>query len=208
MDPYEVLGVSRNAGDDEIKRAYRELSRKYHPDSYVGNPLSSLAEEKFKQVQEAYNTIMRERSGGYYNSSSNSFSGSYSNNDYEFDEIVRLLNVRAYGDALSRLDRMQNRNARWHYLSAIANIGIGNTMRGMEYARMAVAMEPGNMEYQRLLSQLNFQGQRYSGVRSGYSNNVGFGRDNTCNDCSDALCKLWCADTLCECMGGDLCRCM
>ena len=59
MNPYEVLGVSRNASIDEIKRAYKELSRKYHPDSYVGNPLSSLAEEKFKQVQEAYDAIMK-----------------------------------------------------------------------------------------------------------------------------------------------------
>ena len=61
MNPYEVLGVSRNASIDEIKKAYKELSRKYHPDSYVGNPLSSLAEEKFKQVQEAYDAIMKEK---------------------------------------------------------------------------------------------------------------------------------------------------
>ena len=53
-DPYEVLGVSRNASQEEIKKAYRELSRKYHPDSYVDNPLADLAEEKFKEVQEAY----------------------------------------------------------------------------------------------------------------------------------------------------------
>ena len=64
-NPYEVLGVSQNASNDEIKRAYRDLSRKYHPDSYVDNPLAGLAEEKFKEVQEAYDQIMRERDGGY-----------------------------------------------------------------------------------------------------------------------------------------------
>ena len=52
-DPYKILGVTRNADTEEIKRAYRDLSRKYHPDSYVNNPLSDLAEEKFKEVQEA-----------------------------------------------------------------------------------------------------------------------------------------------------------
>ena len=60
-NPYEVLGVSPSASNDEVKRAYREMSRKYHPDSYVDNPLSGLAEEKFKEIQEAYDQIMKER---------------------------------------------------------------------------------------------------------------------------------------------------
>ena len=53
-NPYDVLGVSQNASDDEVKKAYRELSRKYHPDANVDNPLADLAEEKFKEIQEAY----------------------------------------------------------------------------------------------------------------------------------------------------------
>ena len=63
-DPYRVLGVSRNASDDEIKRAYRTLSRKYHPDANINNPNKAQAEEKFKEVQQAYDQIMKEKQQG------------------------------------------------------------------------------------------------------------------------------------------------
>ena len=63
-DPYKVLGVSRDASDDEVKKAYRPLSRKYHPDANINNPNKDQAEEMFKLVQQAYNQIMREREGG------------------------------------------------------------------------------------------------------------------------------------------------
>lgn len=69
-DPYQVLGVSRSASDEEIKKAYRTLSRKYHPDANVNNPNKDQAEERFKQVQQAYDLIMKEKQQGT--------SGSYS----------------------------------------------------------------------------------------------------------------------------------
>ena len=203
MNPYEVLGVSRNASIDEIKRAYKELRRKYHPDSYVGNPLSSLAEEKFKQVQEAYDAIMKEKNGDY------NYAGNYNNNGYnnsesgEMAEVYNLLGRRAYSQALSLLDSMPNRNAKWYYYSAIAQVGLGNNLRGMEYARMAVSMEPNNIEYQNLVNRLSFQGNRYGEVRNVYR-----GGRSGFDDATDLCCKLWLADSLCECMGGDLCSCM
>ena len=203
MNPYEVLGVSRNASIDEIKRAYKELSRKYHPDSYVGNPLSSLAEEKFKQVQEAYDAIMKEKNGDF-NYTDNYNNSGYSNGESgEMAEVYNLLGRRAYSQALSLLDSMPNRNAKWYYYSAIAQVGLGNNLRGMEYARMAVSMEPNNIEYQNLVNRLSFQGNRYGEVRNVYR-----GGRSGFDDASDLCCKLWLADSLCECMGGDLCSCM
>ena len=64
-DPYQVLGVPRGATEEEIKKAYRALSRKYHPDANVNNPNKAQAEEKFKEIQGAYQQVMKERTGGY-----------------------------------------------------------------------------------------------------------------------------------------------
>ena len=205
MNPYEVLGVSRNASIDEIKKTYRELSRKYHPDSYVGNPLSSLAEEKFEQVQEAYDAIMKEKNGERnYSSPDNSNNYGYNNGESgEMAEVYNLLGRRSYSQALRLLDSIPNRNARWYYYSAIAQVGLGNNLRGMEYARMAVSMEPNNVEYQNLVNRLSFQSNRYGEVRNVYR-----GGRSGFDDASDLCCKLWLADSLCECMGGDLCSCM
>ena len=134
-NPYDVLGVSRNATDDEIKRAYRDLSRKYHPDANVDNPLADLAEEKFKEIQEAYDAVMKEReqggSGyGYGYSYGNSYqqSGSGQSSNTEVQAAYNFINNRRYQDALNLLNRMNDRNAEWYYLSAAANAGIGNNV--------------------------------------------------------------------------------
>ena len=93
MDPYQVLGVSRSASDEEIKKAYRSLSRKYHPDANVNNPNKAQAEEKFKEVQQAYDQIMKEKqqgSGYGYNSGN-----SYGYGGGQSTIIIRVLKIRS-----------------------------------------------------------------------------------------------------------------
>ena len=194
-NPYDVLGVPQSATDDEVKKAYRDLSRKYHPDANVDNPLADLAEEKFKEIQEAYDTIMKEREkgggsgygygygygGGYQQQSSGQ------NTNTETQAVYNFINNRRYQEALNLLNRMPGRDAQWYYLSAAANAGVGNNVLAQEHAAQAVNMEPNNLQYRQLLNQLSWNTRQYQ------SNPYG---------------DLWMADTLCECMGGDLCSCM
>lgn len=206
MNPYDVLGVSPNASDEEVKKAYRELSRKYHPDSYVNNPLADLAEEKFKDVQEAYNEIMKDRArgAGYSGNSSSGYSSYYREgaDGPEMQTVYEYLNNKRYYDALRSLNGISNRNARWFYYSAIANVGVGNRSLGFEHARTAANMEPANADYRNLVNQLSWQTGRYEAGQARY------GGRSTGNDLANACCQLWVADTCCECMGGDLCSCM
>lgn len=174
-NPYDVLGVSPSASDDEIKKAYRELTRKYHPDANVDNPLADLAEEKFKEVQEAYDTIMHERasgsSGGYsYGGSSSGSSGSYSYGgsssqggapDPRLQAAVNYINSRRFREALNTLDQVPDRSALWYYLSGCANAGLGNNVLARDHAAQAVNMEPNNPQYRQLLNQLDFSTRRY-----------------------------------------------
>jgi len=210
-NPYEVLGISPNATDDEVKKAYRELSRKYHPDSYANNPLAELAEEKFKEVQQAYEQIMKQRqNGGQSYSGYNRGSAGYSSQNYgdagdeqtnmQLQAARNYINARRFREALNVLAGIQNRTAMWYYYSSVANMGIGNNIVAMEHARQAANMEPNNMEYVNYANQLQFRGQRYQ--TTGYN----YGRSSY--GTGDLCCDLWCADTLCECMGGDLCACM
>ena len=213
-NPYDVLGVPQNASDDEIKRAYRDLTRKYHPDANVNNPLADLAEEKFKEVQEAYDEIMKQRSqggggysygGGSYGSGNSSGGGSYNGpQDAEMQAVFNYINTRRYREALNLLDRMPNRNAMWYYASGFANAGIGNNVLAREHAAQAVNMEPNNVQYRQLLNQLDWSSRRYQSSPYGRGYNTGGSSCGTGNLC----CDLWLADSLCECMGGDLCSCM
>lgn len=206
-DPYEVLGVSRNASQEEIKKAYRELSRKYHPDSYANNPLADLAEEKFKEVQEAYQQIMNSQTDAYsyggYGSTNQQNTYQQSGNGQMFMDVRNMLNARRYNDALNVLRPMGNRTAEWHYCYAVASLGIGNNSDAMDHAAQAVNMDPGNTEYASFLRHLQNQNSRYQ-QRPVYQNRSGNGSCCT----GDACCDLWIADTCCECMGGDICSCM
>jgi len=195
-NPYDVLGVPRTASNDEIKKAYRQLCKKYHPDSYVDNPLADLAEEKFKEVQTAYEQIMKERESG----SSYSAAGGSEKETVELQAARNYINARRFREALNVLDNIGNRTAMWYYYSAIANMGIGNNLVAVDHAKQAAAMEPNNAEYVNFANQLQYRGQHYQTMGQGYGRQT-FGTGNIC-------CDLWCLDTMCECMGGDLCACM
>ena len=207
-DPYSVLGVSPNASDDEIKKAYRNMSRKYHPDSYADNPLSDLAEEKFKEVQEAYKQIMDERErGGSYSGGGygGSYGGSYSSsgsNSVELMAVYNFISNGRYRDALNALNGIPNRDARWYYYSAVANAGIGNNLQAMNDANRAASMDPQNPEYRNLVNQLQWRTNRYQG------GGMDYGRPQSTCGTGNMCCDLCVADQLCECMGGDLCSCM
>lgn len=226
-NPYSVLGIPENASDDEVKRAYRELSRKYHPDSYVDNPLKDLAEDKFKEVQEAYDTIMKQCSsgGGYQSYGQNSGTGyggnygqnqsygqgyqqrSYTNSsaDPKYQKVYDYINFRQYSNAMSELNAvpLPDRDGRWYYLSAITNAGMGNNIQAQNDINRAISIEPSNNEYRHFASQLQMNTRRYqnSPYAGGPSNSGGCGTGNFC-------CDLWLADSCCECMGGDLCSCI
>ena len=196
LDPYSVLGVSRDASMDEIKKAYRKLSRKYHPDANINNPNKEEAEEKFKQVQQAYDQIVREREQGASQSSwSGGFGGGYQTQDdqrsMEMRAAANYINAAHYQEALNVLNRMTERNGEWYYYHAIASAGAGNTANAMEDARRAVGMEPNNMQYQQLYQQLQSGGQWYQNMGNGY------GYERPGNGLGSCCCQCLCLNMLC-----------
>lgn len=188
-DPYEVLGVSKDASPEEIKSAYRKLAKQYHPDRYIGNPLADLAAEKFKEINEAYDTL----TGGQNTHSENYAYGGAG----EFAQIRNYINMNALAEAESLLDSMTNRNAEWFYLKGLVCLRRGWHTQGMNFIRQAVNLEPQNLEYRRTLAAMESQTQQYRDIGAGMST------DAACNCCSNLLC----ADCCCECMGGDLIPC-
>ena len=162
-DPYEVLGVSRDASTEEIKKAYRKLSRKYHPDANINNPNKAEAEEKFKQVQQAYKQIMEEKEngtssyqqsgyggnyggyGGGYGYGTGGYSGGYqsgSSEDAELRAAANFLNNMRYQEAMRVLNNISRHNAQWYYLHAIANAGLGNNISAVQDAQTLSIWNP------------------------------------------------------------------
>lgn len=197
-DPYEVLGIGRNASDDEVKSAYRALAQKYHPDRYAGNPLSDLAEEKMQEINEAYDTIVRERknkqssytsssSGSSYYSSSSSSSGNdqsgYASTQY--NDVRRMMNQNRFTDAETILNGVPEsaKNAEWYYLKGIILYRKGWLDQGYSYVSRACQMEPYNQEYQSALS--NMSGMRSNQVTQSTSSDL-------CQMCATAVCCSMC----------------
>ena len=201
-DPYEVLGVSKNATDDEIKNAYRELARKYHPDNYADNPLSDLAGEKMKEINDAYDAIVNSRRrGSSERNNSNGYNNAYSGST-NFPEVRSLINQGRLEQALEILDGVppQSRDAEWYFLNGTVLYRRGWFDQAYTSFATAVRMNPQNPEYRNAMNNAQRQtGAQYNPYRSyGYG-----GGCNTCDICN----SLICADCCCECMGGDLIPC-
>ena len=194
-DPYKILGVSRDATDDEIKKAYRELAKKYHPDNYQDSGIAELAAEKMKQLNEAYDSILKERQGG---GGSSSHSGGAST----YPQIRRMINEGRYSEAELNLDAINStgRNAEWHYLKAILLLHRGWVYDALNHVDLACSMDPSNEEYRQLKMNLQRGAGAYGRT---YRTQTGASECSGCDMCSTLLC----ADCLCECCGGDLIRC-
>ena len=198
-DPYSVLGITKNATDDEIKSAYREQARKYHPDNYTDNPLSDLAAEKMKEINEAYDTIMNERRNGtsYSNTTNNGGASS-------FPEVRSLINQNRLEEAQELLDGVppQNRDAEWYFLNGTVQYRRGWFDNAYTSFCNASRMDPSNEEYRRA----TMNAQRQSGRQNNPYRPNAYGNRGECNTCD--ICQgLICADCCCECMGGDLIAC-
>lgn len=199
-DPYKILGVSPYDTDEKIKSAYRDLAKKYHPDNYNNGLESDIAEEKMKEINEAYDQIMAERrkkiSGNY--SSYTSYNGA--NNNYR--DIRNMIMSGRISNAEQILDGIpiEQRNAEWHFLKGTIFYKKGWLEEAYNYFNKACNMDPQNSEYRSALNQINNQRSGFYGGYNPMASNRG------CSGC-DICTSLFCADCCCECMGGDFIRC-
>lgn len=210
MDPYEVLGVSRDADEETIKKAYRALVKKYHPDKYVNTPMAETASEKMKQINEAYDMITNKNNnksgssyrgyGGYggYNpfggyGGYSTYNDSYDYSKISFDTVRRLITARRFAEAEQMLNSLEH-NAQWHYLMGVIYLNRGWYNQGNEYINKAVEMDPGNSEYRAAQNGFNNTGDSYKRVVF----------TNSTPACS--LCGSLCLSWLC-CNNGCFCCC-
>ena len=201
-DPYKVLGVSRDASDEDIKRAYRRLAKQYHPDR---NPGDATAAQKMQEVNAAYEQIKNPEkastSSGYGGYGYDPFGGSYqrtytsqTTGDPYQQAAYQYIRYRRYREALNALENSTERNARWYYLSALANDALGNDITALEHMKRAVSMEPDNQTYLYALSRMEMGGDAYREQAGTYRSYTMRG-----NPCAN-LCLCWFMQFLC-------CRC-
>jgi len=187
QDPYKVLGVSPDASDEEVKKAYRDLTKKYHPDL---NPGDEEAARKMNDINTAYDQI---KNGNVSASSSYSSpygpGGAYQQQYYggwsgaqqarqsersEYTAAVNFIRNGMYREALNALSGVaqEERDGKWYYLSAGANMYLGNKVAALEHAKRAVSLDPNNLEYRRLLEQLQSGADFYDNYSGGYTRSL------------------------------------
>ena len=195
-DPYSVLGVSRDATDAEIKKVYRELARKYHPDNYVDNPLADLVEEKMKEVNEAYDMIQKERASGGKTGGSSRYSSYTYSGITSFAEVRRLITEGKYSEAEIIIDSTPSgdRGAEWNYLKGALLANRGYYYDAQKHIETACYLDPQNAEYQDARNKLRYQSGAYGGAYRTQGNSQG-------SDCCSICATFMVIDACCDCCG-------
>lgn len=199
MNPYEVLGVPENASEEEIKKAYKELVKKYHPDKYQDNPLADLAEEKLQEVNEAYDMLMKNRNSGssssynYGNYGAGSGNGGgYGTPDYM--AVRRYIDAGNLTAAENILNSTKDRSAEWFFLSGMLSYRKGWYDDAVNKLKTANDLAPNNMEYSQAYGRIINMGGAYQNQAYGR----GYGSSN--DMCCQALQCYICADCCCDCI--------
>lgn len=204
-DPYKILGVSPDATDDEIKTAYRNLARKYHPDKYRDSDLAEMAGEKMKEINAAYDEIQKIRSGKAAAGQSNGYGGygggAYNNTGYgsganPYVTARQLINLRRVAEAAQVLAGIPetDRGAEWHFLMGCVAVTRGHYVDAQQFFDTACGMDPDNMEYRDAQERLRARSEGFGGRQ---------GRGCNCT-CCDVCAAFMCADCCCD-MGRCLC---
>lgn len=194
-DPYKVLGVSNSASDDEIKEKYKELVKKYHPDRYQNNPLSDLAEEKLREINEAYDEINRQRKSGKYNGSDGDGrnSSGYSSYSNKYMDVRRALDRNDLVSAKQMLEKIYERNGEYYFLYGVLSLKMGWYDNAVTNLQQAVTMEPNNREYRDVLNQV-------LNMSSVYRNSMGGMTGGSSDPCCRALQCYCLMDLCCDCI--------
>ena len=199
-NPYQVLGVNENASDEEVKVAYRNLAKKYHPDNYNDSPLADLAEEKMKEINEAYDEICEQRRSGERSSYSEGTYGTRSSyTQTSYPDVRRFINSGRLDDAMEILNgvSVDKRNGEWYFLMGIIYSRKGYIEQAYTYFAEAHRRDPANPEYSAAINNINARRSYYN---QGYGSPMGMGC-STCDICTGMMC----ADCLCSCCGGRSC---
>lgn len=170
-NPYEVLGLKNNATDDEVKKAYKTLAKKYHPDVTGNDP---AAAKKMQEINAAYDQIINHKDGGYSYSSGSAYN--YKGNESEQVELqaaINYINARRYIEALNALSGVPEakRGAKWYYLSAVAKGYSGDTQGAKVDIRVAITLDPGNISYKAFQDKLNRGAAEYKHYSTSYTQN-------------------------------------